>query len=209
MEEVAGDLFVVRQPLKEGWFCVVTVVFGGDRIGLVDTGLGKTPAGYLFPFIRGMGRGLEEVGLVVNTHRDMDHVGGNRAVKEGTGARIAIHGLEADAVETADVRLGDGDVVGLGDREFSVVHTPGHRPGSICLYDEGGRLLVSGDSVCGEVRHLIRRKRAYIASLERLLELDVDVMVMSHPFRPMGRCVLRGAEPREMIETSIEIAIGK
>jgi glyoxylase-like metal-dependent hydrolase (beta-lactamase superfamily II) len=206
VEKVADDLFLVRQPLKEDWFCVVTVVFGEDQIALVDTGLGKTPVDHIFPFIQRQGRGIEEINLVVNTHRDMDHVGGNRTLKAWTGAKIAIHELEADSVKLADVQLKDGDSVGLGNREFSIVHTPGHRPGSICLYDEGDRLLISGDSVCGEVRHLIRRKKAYIASLGRLLGMDVVTMIMSHPFQPMGRCVLMGDDPRRMIESSIEIA---
>jgi hypothetical protein len=39
-----------------------------------------------------------------------------------------------------------------------------------------------------------------------LLGLDVETMIMSHPFGPMGKDVLRGDEPRQMIEASIEIA---
>lgn len=49
----------------------------------------------------------------------------------------------AEAVETADVKLKDGDVVELGDRNFRVVHTPGHRPGSICLYDQKNYTLIT------------------------------------------------------------------
>ena len=77
-------------------------------------------------------------------------------VKESTGAKIAVHELEAEEVPTADIKLKDGDTVELGDRAFRVIHTPGHRPGSICLYDVKNRTLITGDSVCGDRKDLIR-----------------------------------------------------
>jgi glyoxylase-like metal-dependent hydrolase (beta-lactamase superfamily II) len=108
-------------------------------------------------------------------------------------------------VPTADTRL--GDEVTLGDRTFKVIHTPGHRPGAVCLYDEGSKLLLTADSVCGTRENLIRMdKDIYIDSLRGLLELDVETMIMSHPFDPPGKDVLRGDEARRMIEASIEIA---
>jgi glyoxylase-like metal-dependent hydrolase (beta-lactamase superfamily II) len=133
------------------------------------------------------------------------HIRGNAAFKERTGAPIAIHELEMEAVPTADTRL--GDTVTLGDRTFSVIHTPGHRPGAVCLYHEETRTLLSGDSVCGTRENLIRvNKDTYIDSLKKLLELDVETMIMSHPFGPPGRDILRGTEPRKLIQDSIEIA---
>jgi len=115
--------------------------------------------------------------------------------------------LEAEAIPSADLELEDGDVVALGDRSFRVVHTPGHRPGAICLFDERHRLLVSGDSVCGERRDLIRMgNEVYVGSLRRLLRLESYLMIMSHPFMPAGRNILRGQEIPEMISASIRIA---
>ena len=98
-------------------------------------------------------------------------------------------------------------MVRLGDRSFKVMHTPGHRPGTICLIDEENRLLVTGDSVCGEREDLIRmNKQIYIDSLRKLLYVDVDMMIMSHPFMPARKNILKGKEIREMIEASIKIA---
>ena len=131
---------------------------------------------------------------------------GNTMFKERTGAPIAIHELEMEAVPTADAKLGDD--VTLGDRSFKVIHTPGHRPGAVCLYDEGSKLLLTADSVCGTRENLIRMdKNVYIDSLKRLLELDVELMIMSHPFGPPGKDVLREDEARQMIEASIEVAV--
>jgi glyoxylase-like metal-dependent hydrolase (beta-lactamase superfamily II) len=204
-EKVTNDIFVVRQEMRSGWTCNVVLVFGEDAIGVVDTGYENTPEDYVFPLIEGQGRRLDEVSLVVNTHRDGDHIQGNAVFKERTGAPIAIHELEMEAVPTADIKLGDD--VTLGDRTFKVLHTPGHRPGAICLYDESSKLLLTGDSVCGTRENLIRMdKDVYIESLKGLLELDVDLMIMSHPFGPPEKDVLRGDEARQMIQASIEIA---
>ena len=121
--------------------------------------------------------------------------------------KIAIHELEAEAVETFDVKLKHGDLVELGDRVFKVIHTPGHRPGSICLYDYDNRTLITGDSVCGDRTDLIRMdKGIYINSLKLLSDLEIHVLVMSHPFEPLGKSVLRESETKEMIQRSIEIA---
>jgi len=207
VEKESDDLYLVKQPMRPGWYCGVSVVLGTSKIGLVDTGFENTPADHIFPLIRRLGRRPEEINFVINTHRDGDHVLGNKVVKERTGAKIAVHELEAEEVQTADVELKDGDTVELGDRAFRVIHTPGHRPGSICLYDVENRTLITGDSVCGDRKDLIRLgKEAYIRSLKKLLEFDVKVMIMSHPFHPLGKTILMGKEPKEMIEASIAIA---
>ncbi|UCH01947.1 MAG: MBL fold metallo-hydrolase [Candidatus Bathyarchaeota archaeon] len=204
---VADDLYFIQQPIRTGWFCGITVVLGADKIGLVDTGFENTPVDYIFPLIKKLGRKPESIDYVVNTHRDGDHVLGNKAIKEKTKAQIAIHKLEAEAVVTADVKLIDGNVVELGDRKFKVIHSPGHRPGSICLYDQANRTLITGDSVCGERTDLIRMDKAiYIRSLKKLLDLDIGILVMSHPFKPLGKSIVVGNDIKEMIVASIGIA---
>jgi len=207
VETVADDLYFIQQPMRVGWFCGIIVLLGADKIGLIDTGFENTPVDYIFPLIQKLGRRPEEINYVVNTHRDGDHVLGNKVIKERTRAKIAIHELEAEAVETTDVKLKDGDIVELGDRKFKVVHTPGHRPGSICLYDQKNHTLITGDSVCGDRTDLIRmNKKIYIDSLKKIQKLDTEVMIMSHPFRPLGKSILIGNEPQEMFQASIEIA---
>ena len=205
-EKVKDDIFVVRQEMRSGWTCNVVLIFGEDEIGVVDTGYENTPEDYVFPLIEERGRRLDEVSIIVNTHRDGDHIRGNAVFKERTGAPVAIHELEMEAVPTADTKLGEN--VTLGDRRFKVIHTPGHRPGAVSLYDEAGKILLTGDSVVGSREGLIRMdKNIYIESLKKLLDLDVELMVMSHPFDPPGKDILRGDEVRQMIEASIEIAV--
>ncbi|MFP3951430.1 MAG: MBL fold metallo-hydrolase [Candidatus Bathyarchaeia archaeon] len=207
VQSVSDDIYIVKQEMRPGWFFSVIMVFGDDTIGVIDTGFEDTPSRHVIPLIQEHGRSLDEVDLIVNTHRDGDHVRGNEEFKKITSARIAIHELEAEAVPTADTMLKDGAQVELGDRCFKVLHTPGHRPGSICLYDPDNKLLITGDSVCGTREDLIRMdKEIYIDSLRRLLEYDVETMIMSHPFEPPGKNILAGCEVYDMLRASIEIA---
>jgi glyoxylase-like metal-dependent hydrolase (beta-lactamase superfamily II) len=80
-------------------------------------------------------------------------------------------------------RLDDGDVVDLGDRQLSVLHLPGHTPGSIGLYDESDGTLFSGDVLYdGELIDTCTGADvdAYVASLLRLRELPVSVVHAGH-----------------------------
>ena len=103
-----------------------------------------------------------KVKYLVNTHGHFDHVGGNKRMKEATGAPIAIHpgdepmltelshsaamfGLSAENSPPADLLLNDGDEVAFGEITLKVIHTPGHSPGGICLYTPGH--LFAGDTL--------------------------------------------------------------
>ena len=207
VERIADDLYFLKSVLREGTFVGITVVLGRHRIGLVDTCFERTVVDTLFPFIGELGRSLDEIDFVVNTHRDVDHVQGNKLIKERTKARIAIHELDAEAVEVIDIKLKDGDSVELGDRKFEVIHTPGHTPGNICLYQKENQLLISGDTLCGDRVNLIRMgKEIYISSIKRLLDLDVKLLIQSHPHKPFEKAVLVKGEPRGMMLASISFA---
>jgi len=209
IEKVAEDLYFVRQPFHD-IFTGVVVIVGRSSVGVVDTGLETTPTDYIFPLLSDLGHKPEEITYVVNTHRDGDHIWGNKVLKEKTNAKIAVHELDADAVGMVDLRLKDGDIIKLGDRSFRIIHTPGHTAGSICLYDEENQTLLSGDSIQGrgveEGNILIRTtKKEYVESMKKLLKLKINILVMDHPYRPFRKAILRGEKPREMILESIKI----
>lgn len=78
-------------------------------------------------------RGLTLLG-VVTTHRHADHTYALRDVLRATNAWSAAHPGDADELPAAPDRLvEDGDTITVGGFSVSVVHTPGHTDGSICL----------------------------------------------------------------------------
>lgn len=105
------------------------------------------------------------VACIINTHGHADHILANTAVRQATGAPLYIH--EADAAmltnaqlnlspfiggamtcDPADRLLTDGDIIQVGEIKFTVMHTPGHTPGGICLQTD--TLVVSGDTLFAE-----------------------------------------------------------
>lgn len=106
----------------------------------------------------------DDVSIVVLTHGHFDHLGAADAVREATGAPLAVHEADAgfitSAVTTGGVMFGydhstsaaertlaDGDTIEAGTLRFRVLHTPGHTPGSICLLEEAEGQLFSGDTL--------------------------------------------------------------
>jgi glyoxylase-like metal-dependent hydrolase (beta-lactamase superfamily II) len=89
------------------------------------------------------------------------------------------------AVKTAPATriLEDGDVIDLGNRHFEVIHTPGHSPGGIALYEKATEILFSGDIVYdGPLIEDTYHSNAadYLASMERLLTLPVRLVHGGH-----------------------------
>lgn len=79
--------------------------------------------------------------------------------------------------------LEDGDRIDLGDRVFEVIHTPGHSPGGIALYERATETLFSGDvHYDGPLVEDCYHSNAadYVASMERLLTLPVRVVHGGH-----------------------------
>jgi glyoxylase-like metal-dependent hydrolase (beta-lactamase superfamily II) len=128
-----------------------------------------------------------DIALIVNTHGHGDHTAGNTALKEITEAKIVIHSKDAKAYPRADVQLTDETRLSVGEINFTVIHTPGHTPGGICLYAEGnlftGDTLFVGDS--GRTDLPGGHRPTLGASIRRLMVLPEDTIVWpGHDYGP-------------------------
>lgn len=87
-----------------------------------------------------------EVRIIVATHWHPDHWASYDAVRGATGAPVLVGAREIKIPEERiDGRLDDGQEVRVGSTRVTVLHTPGHTPGSISL--RVGRALISGDTL--------------------------------------------------------------
>ncbi len=153
-------------------------------------------------------RSVGELGLdiifIVITHGHIDHISALKEVREGTGARIAIHGDDARFLRrlsfstmynlafppSADRLLSDGDSLDIGDLHFVVLHTPGHSPGGICLLGHG--VVFSGDTLfqgsVGRTDFPSGNHRQLINSINaKLMVLPDDTVV--HPGHGSGTTI--------------------
>jgi len=74
------------------------------------------------------------VKYIVATHCHPGHVGGKDELKELVGGQTALHSADAKQfLRSADRYLIDGDELEFGEFKLTVLHTPGHTPGSVCF----------------------------------------------------------------------------
>ncbi len=145
-----------------GYDCNLYVVTGPHPI-LIDAGTGMHMRKVLDRIEKlELGSPIEKIVL---THRHFDHVGGAADLAAKFNAEVLIHVDDADCVEGGDnastaadafgaklkpikvTRVAEDDVISTGDNELTVLHTPGHTTGSICLYERRKRFLIAGDTV--------------------------------------------------------------
>lgn len=81
--------------------------------------------------------------LIILTHGHPDHTSGVKTIRGELGVPVAIHKL--DEIDDAGRYLVDREILELGREKLTVIHTPGHTPGSVCLSGEG--VLFSGDTL--------------------------------------------------------------
>lgn len=82
-----------------------------------------------------------------------------------------------------DLTVKDADVLCLGALEFRVIHTPGHTPGSICLYCRERGVMLTGDTLFeggrGRCDFKYGSELDMSASLNRLFKMDKDIVFLS------------------------------
>jgi hydroxyacylglutathione hydrolase len=134
--------------------------------------------------------------LIVSSHRHWDHIGDNAAVMAATAAQLAAHALDRPGIERPEpiwapfpippsvpaIELSEGGEVRFGSITLSVLHTPGHTEGSVCLLARDERMLLTGDTLFaggwGRVDLPGGSADQMVESLARLSALDDDLRVL-------------------------------
>ena len=140
------------------------LVIGQNKALLVDTGA------FSFDIISAI---REITSLPISlclTHADRDHIKNITPFKE-----IYIHPDEIPYLSNHDtdiIPIDDQYIFNLGNQQFHVIHTPGHTPGSICLYDQENHILFSGDTISYGPIYMFGHNRNLNQYLQSLLMLD-------------------------------------
>ncbi|MER8556072.1 MBL fold metallo-hydrolase [Mesorhizobium sp. M1217] len=204
-----GDgVTLIHEPWIKPFFrCNIWHVRGRDRDLLFDTGLGHFSLRRHVPLV------TERKLTCVASHTHFDHIGCHhefldRCVHPAEAGILADPRNEwtvADRYATDEMfdgmpqgwdtnryrilpapagrLLEQGDIVDLGDRAFEVIHTPGHSPGGIALYENRTGILFSGDIIydgplIDDVYH--SDIDDYVETLLRMRGLDVSVVHGGH-----------------------------
>jgi glyoxylase-like metal-dependent hydrolase (beta-lactamase superfamily II) len=209
VRHIEDDVTAISEPyIQEFYRCNIWHVRGRDRDMLVDSGMGVVSLREWVPLVTER----DLIAVASHTHFDhigCHHEFDCRAVHAAEADLLAnptrtntlADPYVADEIFSAlppepycskcyAVRkapatriLEDGDVIDLGDRSFEIIHTPGHSPGGIALWEEKTAVLFSGDilydgPLIEDTYH--SNAQDYLATMERLLKIPARIVHGGH-----------------------------
>lgn len=185
-----------------------------NNLTLVDTGF-KGRSARILKEIRNLGYSPSDIANIIITHHHADHVGNLALLKEITRANVMAHPADAPYIDgrlpqpgpavlkwlsktltplhmlwatspvTVDIFVKDGDELPILEG-VQILHTPGHTPGSICLFLPRERLLIAGDVLANRFglglpsKSFTVNMTQEIRSIKRLATLDFDIICFGH-----------------------------
>ena len=190
-KEVVPGLYEITTQFKAAnAFLIVE-----DKLTLIDTGL-KGSQSRVEKLLKELGRSPADITQIIITHCHVDHTGSLAALKDLTGAKVAVHRADAPYLSrelpypkpkvkpfgllfstvmlpmfncpalTTDTLLDDRSEIGALGG-LKVIHTPGHTPGHICLYSADRRILFAGDLIGASGGKLRVSSKTYSTDLDQ------------------------------------------
>jgi glyoxylase-like metal-dependent hydrolase (beta-lactamase superfamily II) len=199
--EIVRDIFIVGGPdITDGRDgCVYLMNFG--ELILIDTGAGWS-VDKIINNVNRLGLDCKNLSKILLTHCHIDHIGGAPEIKRRFGSKIYTHKLDAPPLENGDPILTAAnwyqttffptpvdskfnlseEILTIGQQKIVCLHTPGHTPGSICIYlDKDGRRIVFGQDLHGPIlKEFGSSLEDYGRSTKKLLDLDADILCEGH-----------------------------
>ncbi|NWG04032.1 MAG: MBL fold metallo-hydrolase [Syntrophaceae bacterium] len=199
--EIVKDVFIVGGPdITDGRDgCIYLIKL--EELMLIDTGAGWS-VDKIIGNIQKLGLDPKDLKKIILTHCHIDHIGGVPEMRKRFGVKIYIHKLDAPPLEAGDQVLTAAswyqttfpptvidmkfnlpeEVVTIGEQKIICLHTPGHTPGSICIYlDKDGKRILFGQDLHGPLlEEFGSNLEDYGRSTKKLLNLDADILCEGH-----------------------------
>jgi glyoxylase-like metal-dependent hydrolase (beta-lactamase superfamily II)/predicted DCC family thiol-disulfide oxidoreductase YuxK len=179
---------------------LISLLFGEHFLMIVYDGIAIDPGPSRLrrALLRNLKR-LPENGVhaIVATHHHEEHAGNLNWLAERTGATLYVGDATAECLAVSarlprirEFMIGARPrleqpyrIIGRRVADLEVIPTPGHCDDHICLYDRREKILFAGDSFMGSYFSAPNPdvdSRAWIETLRRLLELDIEILVEGH-----------------------------
>ena len=163
------------------------------KAAVIDPSYGSTQA--ILQKCQDLGLTIEKILI---THSHWDHIADVHALVLKTSALVYIHPLDAPNLEhpgkdgiplfipiqgaMPDHLIQDGEVIPIGKLQCTVIHSPGHSPGSVCYYLPEKKVLFSGDTLfegsIGSLHLPTSQPQKMWESLRKLSQLPVDTRIV-------------------------------
>jgi len=199
--EIIKDIYILGGPdITDGRDGCIYLINLGELI-LIDTGAGWS-VDKIINNIKRLGLSSKDLNKVILTHCHIDHIGGMPEIKKRFGPKVYIHKLDAPPLETGDQILTAAswyqttfpptpvdvkfnlpeEVLTIGEQKMVCLHTPGHTPGSICIYlDKDGKRILFGQDLHGPLlSEFGSNLEDYGRSTKKLLDLEADILCEGH-----------------------------
>ncbi len=199
--EIVKDIYIMGGPdITDGRDgCVYLMNL--EELILIDTGAGWSIEN-IISNIEKFGFDCKNLKKIILTHCHIDHIGGVPEMKKRFGSKIYIHKLDAPPLETGDPILTAAtwyqtsfpptpvdvkfnlpeEMLTVGEQKIACLHTPGHTPGSICIYlDKNGKRILFGQDLHGPLlEEFGSNLKDYGLSTKKLLDLEADILCEGH-----------------------------